>query len=230
MKLSEMKRHLLTNKRTPYYDALARKDAHHEAGHVVVGHALGWPAVQVSVIQAWLAPQLIHNPLLIRSRTERSRCIADLRVGMAMRAAGHVAGTIHQMEVERRGFASPQEKRAYCQWWEIRASIQVDCDFDHAHDPHNDSCRLAQNAALICLERGFKYYGQFECLPDLRTADRKSVVAEIVRAEKRAEGILKQHWQAVCDVANAVYRSKSGVLKGKRLQDILARHFAPQDA
>lgn len=219
MKQSEMMRHLMSGERTPYYDAKARKSAYHEAGHVVVAHSIGWPVVQVSLVQAQLVPQGIHEPLLARSRKERSRRIAGLRRGLSVLAAGHVAGTIHQQEVDRKGYSSPQERRAYSTWWEFRASGQIRSDSDHIRDPHNDSCRLAQEAGRIRFVLALDSEG---------TLDQGSVLAEVQQAEGRAERVLKRHWQAVSDIAAALHRSKSGVLKGKRVREILAPHFEPQ--
>ncbi|QDU20601.1 hypothetical protein [Urbifossiella limnaea] len=48
------------------------------------------------------------------------------------------------------------------------------------------------------------------------------VLAEVVRAERWAERLLRRRWAAVTAVAEALYRSKSGSLTGKRVQTLIS--------
>jgi hypothetical protein len=227
-------------KRTPYFEAVARLDCFHEAGHVVVGHALGWQLIRAragrGINQVNFEPVTVRQPYCAETEEEMLGRTAKLRRAMAILAAGHVAATIHQQEVEKRGFASPQEKRAYSTYWEIRASIQFACGFEAGST--SDYYKLREGARDICLAQdlanGIPVFGvylpeQNRFLPPTPPKDLKErALAEIEAAEEKAESILKQYWPAVRDVAGALHRGKSGQLTRFRLLALLEPHFGPQ--
>src|SRR5262245_59622877 len=101
--------------RTPYFEAVARLLCFHEAGHVVVGHALGWQLTRVragrEIDRAEFVPVAIPSLYHAETKKELAKLTAELRRAMTVVAAGPVAGTIHQEELQERGFASSQESR-----------------------------------------------------------------------------------------------------------------------
>src|SRR5262245_38002586 len=101
--------------------------SYHEAGHAIVGHYLGWNLERVrmtdKVARAEFQEVRVGLPMLTSSKKERARRIAEMRRAMTVLVAGDVAATIHQKEVERRGFTSRQEARGYETWWACRVSI-----------------------------------------------------------------------------------------------------------
>jgi hypothetical protein len=203
----------LFGKSTPYFEAVARLACFHEAGHAVVGHALGWRLLRAragrDIHQVNFEPVTVLPPCFAESKEEMLHRTTQLRAAMTVLAAGHVAATIHQQEVEKRGFASPQEKRAYGAYWEIRASIQFACGFEAG--PTSDYYKLREGARDICLAQdlanGIPVFGvylpeQNRFLPPKPPKDLdERVRAEIEAAEEKAESILKRYWPAVCDVA-----------------------------
>src|SRR5262245_50209054 len=99
--------------RTPYFEAVARLHSYHEAGHVVVAHALGWPVLWAAagrgLNKVRFGSQGILDPLEALNDHERTERKAALRVAMTVFVAGTVAATIHQKAAEEQGFASGWE-------------------------------------------------------------------------------------------------------------------------
>jgi hypothetical protein len=56
---------------------------------------------------------------------------------------------------------------------------------------------------------------------------REALLAEILRAERRAEKLLKRHWQAVEAIAGKLWKSKSGKLTHAPLMKLVGHHFQP---
>lgn len=51
---------------------------------------------------------------------------------------------------------------------------------------------------------------------------REQIMAEVVRAERRAEKVLKRNWMTVEKVANALLASRKGNLSGVRVRKLTA--------
>ena len=212
-----------TATRTPYVDALVRSMCFHEAGHIVVGHALGWTVLSVSAnadkgralfkgfhASAWGAPN---------KESERAGWIADLRREMTRAAAGPMASIRHQEEVKKRGYGCAAEARAYLRSW----AFSLLMDF---HDPlpdQSDDFRQVRRGAELIYEVQVSSLRQ---RGDAEGAERLEKMRvhwdETGRAEEWADSILMRYWAVVTDIAAALHRSKSGCLHRRQLLPRLA--------
>ena len=202
---------------------------HHEAGHAVVGHALGWQLRWVAAGRgrntAAFEPVRVKAPSQADTKRERNRCVAAQRRAMTILSAGPVAATIHQKAAEARGWRCREERRAYRKGWEYRVSV---VPLNRNDDPDSDYHLVREAARKVV---GHEPHPFFLATRDTQAErDRiqrdflrdwgEDIRAEILRAEARAEAILKRHWGVVADIAAALHRSKSGRL--------LRRHLLPR--
>jgi hypothetical protein len=219
-----------------YQDYRRLMSSYHEAGHAVAAHVLGWTFLDVQVEDAGggkvrYDPLPRQEPWLGEDRAEKARRVELLRAATAIYAAGPAANIINQRAVERRGYANRAESRAYSNYWAIPISIRYGSTMAD-DDPVSDYACVVRDARSICLafkpgpRAKLNSDGIWELFPPRKSkpVTDEQVVAEIVRAEKAAERLLKEHWAAVEDIATAVYKSKSGRLYRRHLLARMERH------
>jgi hypothetical protein len=227
-----------TERRTRYQDYKAMLVCHHEAGHVVVGHVLGWSIVWAKVGRSLngvaFKSEGLKRPFMAQTKREKSRRIATLRRGLTIMSAGHVAATIHQQSVEEQGVSCREEARAY----RLNRQARISHLFPRAvKDSESDYARIVACAediyeGRLCASVMFPVLNchplnfiatQAPLLEDLQDRD-AAILSEIQRAEDRAEHIIRRHWKAVCTIAHALHQSKTGQLSRGRLLQLLAKH------
>jgi hypothetical protein len=224
----------------PYHLFVTRQHAFHEAGHVVVGHSLGWRLIHAKVSRkdshVRFDPPEVLSPRLALSMREQARGITDRRNRITVTSAGQLAMTRHQREVESRGYSCRQERRAYTTWrrWPLSTSYPLLQD----KDPASDDSLVVYAAEEICFAqdypRGSWVAAAFDNLLHRKpgepvvepgiTNKNERVLGEIVRGERRAERILERHWGVVSEVAAALEASPGGRLDGEELLELLAPH------
>jgi hypothetical protein len=223
---------------TPYQNFKKVLVCNHEAGHVVVGHVLGWRLAWAKVGNdlngVAFKREGLEPPFSAPTKREKFRRISALRRALAVYSAGHVAATIHQQVVEERGFSYRDEARAY----RINRQARISQVFPRkVNDVKSDYGRVVACAediyeGRLCASAPFpilfcsplNYIEPQAPLPeDLRDRD-AAILVEIRRAEDRAERILKRHWKAVCAIACALHQSRAGHLSRGRLLRLLNDH------
>lgn len=145
-----------------------------------------------------------------------------------MLAAGPVAGTLHQSEVQERGFTCPEESRMYSKYWDFRTSVRYPHNPDD--DPTSDYTKIVQAAELIFysnlrvpLVKGGDV-ALIQSIVDEHIAKADPAIrirGEILKAERRAEAILKKSWDAVTRVATRLHKFKNWELSANQLLAIL---------
>lgn len=204
----------------------ARMTCFHEAGHVVVAHAFGWQLAGVKL--GLRGGGLEVNSAESFGTPGGSQWCAALRRGMAVLAAGPVAGTLHQCEVEERGFCCREESRMYSKYWDFRTSVRYPHNPDD--DPTSDYAKIVHVAERIfyfnlqvpLVKGGDVALIQSMLDEHIAKADpAKRIRAEILRAERRAEAILKKSWDVVTRVATRLHKSKKWELSARQLLAIL---------
>lgn len=209
------------------------KMCYHEAGHVVVGHALGWQVVRVTAKEmsgrASFEPLPVPQPQFVADKAVREKFVNDLRTAMTVITAGPVAETLHQKEVERRGYSCRAESTAYERYWVPRVSMMFPNMPDE--DPGSDYFQVVRDAHSVCFADVYDPIlkltptkadmAKVNC--EVKKKRTKEVGAEIRAAEQRAEAILGKHWAAVTDLALALHKTRSGRLSSRQVLARLAR-------
>jgi hypothetical protein len=223
--------------RSPYEDFKAMLLCHHEAGHAVVGHVIGvklqWVRAGRELHRMCHAPVSIRRPEFTADRKERARRIAGLRRMITLAVAGHVADTIHQQDVVKRGYSCREESRAYRMYWQFRVSNMF--SIGQTDEPTSDLFEAVRDATSICYSNVLGLVNvqdpTTKALKKMQRASAtdltKDIKAEIERAEARAERILLRHWEAVTDIATSLHRSKNGHLDRRQLLRRLDYHGVP---
>jgi hypothetical protein len=220
--------------------------AYHEAGHVVIALAFGEKVEEVWIRDGTGCTTLLEaghlDPFSPIVRGNPSQVRADLRRGMAFTSAGFLAPHLaEQMEWFLR-WPTPKQLREETEEWDMHSDTLLSRRYlagERPGDPDDDLCRVMQAACLLAVgpvakmaaaqvdgQRRLSKKTINQVNKQLQEELEKGILSEILKAERRAERLLKKHWQAVCDIANELRRKKSGRLNHKQLMELVGHHFA----
>jgi hypothetical protein len=210
----------------------------HEAGHAVVGHALGWKVARVRAHQVQFEPVTALLPFLATSKRERARRVAALRRAMSVLTAGHVAATLHQgsprCPQEGADTSRPASSAENPQMtWEARTSLKFRAGCADP-DPASDDYLAVRQAEHVEFTLRLQREGRCrrgtpaEWLKLLRaeaTFEKEKVLSQLLDAERQAERLLRRHWEAVCELAGALHRSEVGELTRGQVLGLMGPHI-----
>jgi hypothetical protein len=206
----------------------AEETSFHEAGHAVAGLELGLRVRRV-VIREDCSGTCEWLPC------DSTMTLTTYRRRLGAVAAGPVGGLLLEESLEgpsdRRD--PPEDSLAYrLLSHRIRDGRFGDDEVDLRHGLSD--ARVAFSLAReICLIRQFKERGMsietLHCVKMRLVLNKKKplpvdgdeLLGEVVRAERRAERLLRRRWAAVRAVAHALEVSRSGQLTGKRVMKLV---------
>lgn len=212
---------MVARPRTEYETFKALPTCYHKAGHIVVAHSFGWGLRGVRLGEgndggAYLTPRGFHEGV-VDTKAKRAKWLAGVRRGMTVVAAGPIAGEMHQRIVGFRGYSCRDERRAYRNYPQILVSIWFpDCS---DNNPTSDFSKLVFQADQIC--QSTLQLSVFSVDELGLPATIEHIRVEILRADRKAEAILKKSWDVVTEIATRLHKSKKWELSRKQLLAVL---------
>jgi hypothetical protein len=210
--------------------------AYHEAGHAVVSLALGLRVNKVWIDGRGVGCTESHSeahlhPHLLRTKAER---LAAAREVLAIHVAGHVANHLRDQWAWFGRWPTRREIRERPEASDSSSAALVSSRFaagDATLDNRDDLFKAEMAATGIWKlgSRGRRLRpvgGDGEIVAAV-VVPREALLAEILRAERRAEKLLKRHWQAVEAIAGKLWQGKSGKLMHAQLMKLVGHHFQP---
>jgi hypothetical protein len=200
----------------------------HEAGHVIVGLATGRRLVEVTVsgeeglvtFETW---ELRHP--------WAGGNVARLRRVLTMNVAGHVAEDLDHERMTWGGWAPHDLALARAiadaegeklDVWPYRTSSRIRRGDPGNGEPGSDVANTLERAQWVCEGRAGRPAGwPFTTRRDYNGPSDEEILAEVVRAEKRAERILKRDWDKVLKLAGSLCRRKSGRMTAAQVNRLL---------
>jgi hypothetical protein len=211
----------------------------HEAGHAVVAIALGIKVAAVSIDETGRgctemddAARLLPDRVWEYTRS-RTQLYSMLRSGLVIHVAGHVANYLcDQWCCFGEWPTAKQMREESNEWdWDNWSHTLVSNCFQARQNgatPDADFSRAVMTGRTIVSvklqeEKPLSQEPGNEPEPfDIPSA---KVLGEILRAERSAAKLLKQHWQAVLDIAKKLMKSRSGRLAHRPLMKPVGHHF-----
>ena len=219
-------------KRTLYQNFAEMLNCFHEAGHVVVTHSAGLSLYSAragrGINKVRIKPFTLPVFNWDSDEVQKSHYISALQRIIDPTVAGVIAELIHLEDVIERGYSCRQERTVYTFFVNQPVSSMF-ARSDYGDGPTSDVSKAVRYARELCTmnpsmfiqKEGTTAAGEDKS--SLVLTNFSNVPDEIVSSERRAEVVLKSNWAAVCDIATALHRSKTGHLNRKQLLSRLDR-------
>jgi len=189
----------------------------HEAGHAVVGIAMGREFIAVSVTEETglteFKPWKWTAPLLGGS-------VARVRRGLVVDVAGHVADDLHREwvgdgQLYRHGRDSMLiTPRRGVTPFACRTSDRIR-RVEAGHGPGSDLQDAVLKAVAICQWHAVR--STLAGHPAAGTDETESILKEVILAERRAAKILQRNWEAVLKLSAALVRRQTHRLTARQV-------------